>query len=443
MNAHPSLPLVLPTYNLNAGQQHAADKCMEFLFSSEKEFIISGPAGVGKTYLMSYIIDNIIPRYHEMCKIMGIKAEYDDVVMTATTNKAADVLSKSVKRPTQTACSFFNLTVKDDYATGQSYLKQTSMWKIHQRKVIFVDESSMVDTAQWMKFHEGTANCKLIYVGDRHQLAPVHEDLSPVYKHNAPMVELLQPVRNANQPALMAVCQQLRDTVGSGVFKPIQIVPGVIDLLDGQQMQDEIYHQFQQQTHEARILAYTNKRVIEYNDHIRAIRQLPSVFTAGEFLVNNTVYHHRKGTISVEMELEVLKNHGPDRILIDKEHDVYLDVNFLDIQDSFGDIITRVASPTNRTHFDQLVKHYARMKNWRQMYELKNNFADLRPRDAATVHKSQGSTYDTVFVDLGNISTCNIPNQVARMLYVAFSRAKTRVFLYGNLANKYGGVVLP
>ncbi|MER9436718.1 AAA family ATPase [Mesorhizobium sp. M0618] len=429
-------------YNLNAGQMKAAEKFLEFLFSPDKEFIISGPAGVGKTYLMNYIIDNTMPRYLEMCKLLGVKPEYTEVVMTATTNKAAEVLSKSTKRPTSTACNHFNLVVYDDFKTGQAVLKQTAKWRVHQKQIIFIDEASMIDTQQWKMFHEGTMDCKLVYVGDHNQLAPVHEDLSPVYKHGAPMIELLEPVRNAGQPALMAICQQLRDTVATGVFKPIKPVPGVIDLLNGPQMQSEINRVFAQQTHEARILAFTNRRVIEYNDYIRTYRQLPASFQAGELLVNNTVLHTKQGNISVEAELEVLRNHGPTKVMIDDEHSVWLDVDVLDLQNQFGDVIRSVQFPTDREHFNELVKYYNRSKNWMKKTFLKNNFADLRQHDSATVHKSQGSTYETVFVDLGNISTCNVPSQVARMLYVAFSRARNRVILFGDLAQKYGGLDL-
>ncbi|RUX60184.1 DEAD/DEAH box helicase [Mesorhizobium sp. M7A.F.Ca.CA.002.12.1.1] len=429
-------------YNLNEGQTKAAEAFLEFLFSPDKEFIISGPAGVGKTYLMNYIIDNTMPRYLEMCQLLGVKPEYTEVVMTATTNKAAEVLSKSTKRPTSTACAHFNLVVFDDFKTGQAVLKQTTKWRVHQRQIIFIDEASMIDTPQWKMFHDGTMDCKLVYVGDHNQLAPVQEDLSPVYKHGAPMVELLQPVRNAGQPALMAICQQLRDTVSTGVFKPIKPVPGVIDLLDGPQMQSEINRVFAQQTHEARILAFTNKRVIEYNDYIRSYRQLPVGFQAGELLVNNTVLHTKRATIAVEAEVEVLRNHGAQKILVDEQHDIYLDVDTLDLQNQFGDVFPRVPFPTNRGHYNDLVKYYNQTKNWSRKTFLKNNFADLRPTDAATVHKSQGSTYETVFVDLGNISTCNVPSQVARMLYVAFSRARSRVILFGDLAQKYGGLDL-
>ena len=429
-------------HGLNQGQKAAAEAFMAFLVSPDKEFIISGPAGVGKTFLMNYIIDNTMPRYHELCKLMGIEPEYTGVVMTATTNKAAEVLSRSVQRPVGTVHSFFNLVLRDDYSTGQTKIFKSKKWGIHEKMIIFVDESSMIDTELWKNLHEGTMNCKLVYVGDRHQLAPVLEDLSPVYKHNSPMAELLEPVRNAGQPALMAICNQLRETVATGSFKPIQRVPGVIDHLDDRQMQDEIFLAFQQQTHDARILAYTNKRVIQYNDHIRDMRHLPVSFQPGELLVNNTVYHTKAGIVPVEMGLKVLRNHGPSSLVIDTKHDVSLDVERLDLETSFGDVINNVPFATNRQHFDDLVRYYARTKSWSQYFQLKNNVADLRPRDAATVHKSQGSTYDTVFIDLGNISTCNATNQVARMLYVAFSRARNRVFLYGDLAAKYGGPVL-
>jgi exodeoxyribonuclease-5 len=450
MNSHNPIvmdsPAPSPTkksYNLNKDQQRAADMFMEFLFSPDKEFIITGPAGVGKTYLMNYIVDTTMPRYHEMCELLGEPVLYQDVVMTATTNKAAEVLSKSVGRPAKTIHSFFNLTVKDDYQTGKTAIKKTSRWVVHSGKIIFIDESSMIDTELWKTLHEGTVNCKLVYVGDRHQLAPVQEDLSPVYKHSSSMVELLEPVRNRNQPPLMAICQQLRDTVATGDFNPIQVVPGVIDLLDPKEMQAEILAHFLQQTHEARILAYTNKQVIAYNTHIRSIRGLPDSFTAGEYLVSSSVVHTRTGQIPVEMELEVVRNRGADQIMVDKSQGVHIDVDMLDIRDSFGELFLEVPVMTNRPHFEDLTKYYARDKNWGKYFELKNNIADLRPRDAATVHKSQGSTYDTVFIDLGNISTCHQSQQVARMLYVAFSRARSRVFLYGDLATKYGGLVLP
>lgn len=425
----------------NQGQNEAAEAFFEFLFSDEKEFRISGPAGVGKTFWMGHIIDVIMPRYHETCKLVGLDTVYDGVVMTATTNKAAEVLEQSTGRPTQTLHSFLNLTVYEDYSTGKTKIKKNPRtWMVHERLIVFVDEASMTDTELHKVLHEGTHNCKIVYVGDKDQLAPVMEKLSPVYANPMPEYELTEQMRT-NVPELQAIHAQLRETVRTGIFKPIKEVPGIIDFLDNDRMQAELAKTFSQQTKASRILAYTNRRVMEFNEHIRDLRQLPTAFGPGEILVNNSAIRMgNKSMLSVETEVTILKNHGSDYVTV--EPNVDLAIDYLDfVSTSLGETHIRVPYATDRAHFDNLVKHYKKISNWERFFYLKQTFPDLRQRDAATVHKSQGSTYDTVFVDLGNISTCTQVDQTARMLYVAFSRARQRVYLFGNLADKYGGMI--
>lgn len=437
---------------LNQGQQAAADGFFSFLFDeSQKEFIISGPAGVGKTFTMAHMIDQVMPRYLEMCQLMGVEPAYDDVVMCATTNKAAEVLAQATRRPTSTIHSFLCLKPTNDFSDGSKSLQRRRDWKVHTRKIIFIDECSMIDTDLWQAINDATLKCKIVYVGDHNQLAPVRESLSPIYRQHSPFFELTQPMRNADQPALMVICQQLRETVETGTFRPIQLVPGVIDYLDDADMQLGMEMVFKQPDNFSRILAYTNKRVMDYNDHIRWVRALPTAFQPGEFLVNNSAIQLKEAMLSVEAGVEVLKHHGSSMIYIDRVKDqggneikIELEVNHYDLQaSSCGQRFMDVMVPADRDHFNELVRYYGRQKIWERHFFLKERFADLRPRDAATVHKAQGSTYESVFIDLANISTCHQPDQVARMLYVAFSRARTRVYLYGELASKYGGLISP
>ncbi len=425
--------------DLNQGQETAGEAFFGFLFQPGNGFIISGPAGVGKTYLMSHIIDIIMPRYQEACKLMGIEPEYDSIVMCATTNKAAENLALATKRPTQTIHSFMNLRVKDNFSDGTQKLEKTVNWTIHQRMIIFVDECSMIDTPLFQLLQEGTHNCKIVYVGDHNQLQPVKESLSPVYKQDYPMYELTEPMRNRGQVALMDLCAQLRSTVETGLFAPIKVVPGVIDLLDDDQMEAEIASVFANQTMDSRILAYTNQKVIQYNDHIRTIRNLPDQFTEGEYLINNSSITINRKRISVEEEITIRKIHGRERVDITK--DASMEVIIADLYSTVNGYFNSVKLPVDREYYTNMKKYYARNKNWDRYGYLVNNFPDLRQRDASTVHKSQGSTYETVFVDLNNISTCHIENQAARMLYVAFSRARSRIVLYGELAQKYGGLI--
>ena len=425
--------------NLNEGQQAAADGFFQFLFDKGNELIISGPGGVGKTFLMGHLIDAIMPRYQDTCHMMGIPSEYQDVVMTATTNKAAEVLSIATNRPTSTIHSFMNLTVKDNYSTGKSDLKKKNSWKIHRNTIIFVDEASMIDHKLLEEIREGTFKCKIVYVGDHCQLAPIMEPISPIYRYNLPFFELKEPMRNSNQPALMQLCQQLRNTVETGIFNPIQIQPGVVDLLSDNEMEIEINSTFKKEA-DARILAYTNQRVIAYNDHIREIRQFHDTYILGEKLINNNATTFRDGMLSVEEEVEITKLSEISEV-IDIDNDVTLLIRRAELTNKFGDTYTDVMLPEDKNHFYELIKFYQKKKNWNRYYHLKNTYPDLRPREAATVHKAQGSTYDTAYVDLGNLSTCRNPVEAARLLYVAFTRARNRIVLYGELAEKYGGLL--
>lgn len=423
---------------LNEGQQAAADGFFKFLFSEDKELIISGPGGVGKTFLMGYLIDEIMPRYHHTCSLMGIQPEYTDVVMTATTNKAADVLGRATGRPTQTTHSFFNLKVVDDYTTGRSNITKSRSWKVHQRSIIFVDECSMIDRQLLAHIREGTSKCKIVYVGDHCQLAPVHEPISPIYSQRLPFFELTEQMRTGNAD-LQNLNLQLRHTVEHGEFFPIQLVPDVIQLLDESAMVSKIDEMFTQDSGNNRILAYTNQRVVDYNNHVRGIRQINDTYMEGEHLINNSAVQLSKGMLSVEEEV-IITDLSQTTLMEEIEPDVFLECRTATLETMYGDKFTNVLLPENREHFNQLVVHYRKQKRWPLYYHLKNNFPDLRPRDAATVHKAQGSSHDNVFIDLGNISTCHNPNLVARMLYVACSRARHGIFFYGDLADKYGGL---
>ena len=424
---------------LNQGQQAAAEGFLAFLFSDNKELCISGPGGVGKTFLMGHLIDEIMPMYFAACQERGHSPEYYNVVMTATTNKAADVLAADTGRPTSTIHSFLGLKVKENFSTGESHVSKSGMWQVHSNIILFVDESSMIDTPLLKLIREGTINSKIVYVGDHKQLAPVKEKLSPVYREDLPFFELTQPMRT-DVPELQALNQQFRDTVETLEFNDIKLVPGIIDFCTDEQMLEELDAHFIEQTAESKVLAYTNRRVMDLNAHIRDLRELPNDYQVGEYLVNNSAIRLKQGMLSVEEQ--ILITDIDQRIVdvrIDKTTD--LKVRYAIIENSFGDLWDRVPLPVDRDHFNRLVKYYASAKNWERYFFLKNSFPDLRQRDASTVYKAQGSSYTTVFIDLGDISDCHNPAQVARMLYVAFSRARKRVVLYGELAPKYGQLI--
>ena len=75
---------------------------------------------------------------------------------------------------------------------------------------------------------------------------------------------------------------------------------------------------------------------------------------------------------------------------------------------------------------------------------VSKEYADtsLRSVELTTTTVADWSSYDTVFIDMANLSTCRNPDLAARLLYVAFTRPRNRVIMYGDLVEKFGGIIV-
>ena len=87
--------------------------------------------------------------------------------------------------------------------------------------------------------------------------------------------------------------------------------------------------------------------------------------------------------------------------------------------------------PDDPSQIEKAGKAQHALGNTHNVQMIHENWIDLRPEFACTVNKSQGSTYGTVFIDLDDISKCKDVDLRRRMLYVAVSRARTRVVMMG------------
>ena len=429
-------------FTLNQGQKDAADALYRWLMKpDEKHIILSGPGGVGKSYLISYLIDELIPRYHKMCDLINIPPVYTQVNLTAMSNKAAEVLSESTGMPCSTAHSFLGLIVVNDYSTGATKIKKGKKWQIHSNSIIIIDEYSMEDYRFFQFLNESTLNCKIIHVGDHCQLAAVGDNIPYVSQQDIPRIDLTEQMRNKGQPALQNLCLQLRNQVETLQFSPIDLVPGVVDLLNGEDFQTEIEQNFHDSDiqNKFRILAYSNGRVNVYNEFIRSVRQQPSLPVQGEYLICNSAFMTGKiKGFATEEEVCIVDIRSKVEV-ISLPDAGNLEVVYGTLRGQFT-TRTDVPIPVNRNHYEALVKHYKRTKDWTTYFKLKEEIPDLRPRDANTIHKSQGSSYDTVYIDLEDLGNCRNPATAARLLYVAVSRARSRVVFYGDLPKRLGGL---
>lgn len=443
------------TFIPNADQAKAVDEYLSFLLSpDEREMCIIGPGGVGKSRLVQYLINEVMDQYKADCKLFGITREFDTYSLTALTNKAAASLEDNVGEAVTTIHSFLSLTVMPNFETGKQDLKRTASWQIISDKIIFIDEAYMMDPPLLEQLRQSTMRCKIIYVGDHAQLDPVDYPRSPIRDLKCRTVELTIPMRNAGQPALQDLCTTFRNNVLNQVaaseagldpvpWPRIPIVPGVIDFIpeaDEQTLGAFLHQEWMQPTDKNLIVGYSNARVNAYNDHIRSMRNLPDLLQPGEKVIANDLFERGKFRIKNEADVQIVE--------ADQE------VTFLNL---FGmevptQYVTTTHDPNVRIpiiwdrHFHKEALKYlrnrakAKLENWGRYYEFKSMFADFRPRDACTVHKAQGSSKDLVLVDLTNIGTATSPVLASRLLYVALSRARSRIVLYGDLPARYGGI---
>lgn len=420
---------------LNKGQQEAFHDVIKFINDPNLRYMhVSGGPGTGKTYFISQIAENIL-------KHKASAVPIHSVAITATTNKAAAVISDAMPHRAGeilTTYSFMNLRVKENFADGSVAIIPTPRWVVYSGYLLIIDEASMV-TKDLFKYLEMGLDrtCKILFVGDKNQISPVREIISLIYTQGFPISYLTESVRNAAQPALMVLCEQLKQTVMTGVFTPILDVPGVIDIVDGIQLRGILEREFTKEDPMKRVISYTNKRVVDFNTYIRQIRGYTHTYQVGEILSNNSSTElMSKERLYTDQVVEVM------RIVSEQDNSTIIKSQpiptiTLEVKDVMSMKIYEVTCFKNPQQRDQAIKYFANLKQWDKYFRIKGTFPDLRSVAASTSHKAQGSTYEKIIIDLADIGTCTSMDQTARMQYVAVSRARSRVYVRGQLPARY------
>lgn len=436
------------TINLNEDQKLAEKKFLEFLVSDKTGFILSGSAGTGKTFTTAYLVKTVLHNYNKTCKILGIEPDITNVHFTATTNKAAEILRENLggKTVVNTIHSHLGLRVKDNFRDRTTEIVRTDRWKIRKNELIIIDECSMIDRQLEKEIYDSCIDCKFLFVGDNKQLPPVMEKVSPIYLRNYEEVELTIPVRNNNQPALIEACKAYADAVTSGVFPKIKTFPGVIDYYDNPaQAVEEVKKTFSTGNPDAVILGYTNDKTTRQGASIRSLRGLPREFQERETVISGSAlqYSKTKPSIQAEEKFKVLSIGTPymKDIREDPQDGTMVQIEVVDVTLINDNKTVNLPYVIDKKYLSKILTWLWKIGDRTNWIKYKNSFLDLRTNWSSTTHKSQGSTYDTVFIDLSDISRCTDPVLAARLLYVAFSRAKNRVVLFGKLAPKYGKIV--
>ena len=424
---------------LNNDQIKASGAFTQFLMDdTERYFILSGGSGSGKSTLIKHLLDTLSDKY-KMINLVKQRTHRElDVYLTATTNKAADVLRVMGNDTPSTIHTLLKLSMKSNFRTGKTDLIKTKKARKLSNSLILIDEASMIDfndpdpdVITLLDYMEELIDdtCKVVLVGDQYQLAPVGKTTTLMEVLPCPKAELNQVIRNDG--IIRDTGQMFKETVKTGIFRSIEPDNDKLIHVSGSDFKSLVSEAFLAEDYHAnsaKILAWTNNRVVAYNDHIRAIKGYNTSYTMGETAI--TAKPIVTSRINIPVEAEVTINYISQLEKLRNIEGYYVTLN--------NDHTLRFL-PRHYSDAKALMKKFAKDKNWHEYFEIKDTWLDLRPAYSSTVAKSQGSTYGTVFIDLSDIGKYWIPSDVARMLYVSITRASDRVVLSGNLPPQYRG----
>jgi len=425
--APPFASSAYPFMSLTDHQQEAYDAVYERLASGERFTGLRGYAGTGKTFLVTQLVDQLT-------------SEGCTVTVCAPTHKAVQVLRDQLNGgdvETQTLHSYLGLRLQPD-VDGQYVLVPEGMEEERPASVVVCDEASMVGRDEWEYIQASQRNLQWLFVGDPAQLPPVNEEPSPALEVEGPMLEevhrqstnnpILDLATKVRQGTVHRFQSRFKDGIGVAItHKRDAFLDTVLRTFNSDAFADDATH--------ARLLAYRNRTVRQYNREIRTARYGDDAprFEEGEWLVaRETWFHDGAPVVKNSEELRVTRTSITTFEADDlSEWKVWK----LKVRSPYA-AFTRSILVLHEDEHDRYENDMERLRlrakedgsNWGAFYELRERFAAVDYAYATTVHKAQGSTFDTVFVDHRDLQACRGPEKAA-LLYVAVTRPARRLAL--------------
>lgn len=471
-------------YNFTNDQQKAIDNIISFIaapFNPAKYIVgLTGAGGTGKTFITKYIISH--------CK-------YSNSVIkcTSSTHKACRVFSQALDgKDVDTIQSTFGLRLDlrlEDFDPANPQFNPMAKPKLENIKLLLVDEASMLPSklVTFICNECKKLEIKIIFIGDNYQLAPVNEKKSIAFDRCFEINQLKEIVRQAANNPITNLLELLRYDIEHHTYRFLEYISKNIgitnynDINEGfcicgkESFRHLINMSFNDEAYKKnidmyRIIAYTNACVSGWNSYIR----------------NTIIQDSDKNIITKNdliMSYETIVNEFMEIVINNSEEYIINDiVNFVDDTYGFkgflvkfqlihGGMITRPLFIIDHRDKFTIQKYHktitslissaksasggTRVSKWKSYYEFKKKYLiaaniidrngkTLYSRDidygfAITAHKSQGSTYDTVFIDVNDMVYDRMGKPYAnqedllRRLYVGCSRARTELILcYGS-----------
>lgn len=365
--------------------------------SYEKDFlIITGGPGTGKTTIMKGITE----LFRQLDKLSYERLQ-EKVALLAPTGRAA----KRMTETTGLRASTIHRFLKWQRDTNKFQVNEYNKSRV---EFVIIDEASMIDTYLMASLLKGTsANCKIVMVGDDHQLPSVGpgqllHDL--IESEKLSVVKLKELYRQGKDSNIISLAYDVRNgEVQPQIFNKDedltfincpseQVIPNIMEI--STTYKDLSYKNFQ-------ILAPMYKTytgIDEINNHIQSIFN-PKDNSKKELRIGEVTFREQDKVIQ-------LTNMPDDNVY----------------NGDIGIIDRIVTSPKKEIHIDfdgNIVKY------------TPTNFNCFRLAYAISIHKAQGSEFDVVIMPVVK----NYGKMLYRkLIYTGITRSKKQLFLIGDLS---------
>ena len=350
--------------------------------------IISGGPGTGKTSIQRAILNIYKKAFPD-----------SDVVCCAPTGRAARRMEQSTGYPASTIHKVLNLTAGEVHELKDIDLLEADL--------VLVDEVSMMDMlTTWYLFNALPPSCRLILVGDADQLSSV-----------GPGAVLNELLACGKLPAVI-LDKVFRQSEGSLVAENAQrIRHGVSDLEFGDDFQ---FWPSAEETQSAQYLMWFYKREVDrYGvDNVALLTPFRKKSKTGVYSLNAALHDTINPASPEKDEIETGQRilRVGDKVMQMKNRDFASngDVGYIctSKRDSDG-ILVEVDFGDDRV----------------VAYEDAESLRQVELAYAATIHKSQGSEYDAVLINIQNMHG-KMLNRA--LIYTAETRAKKQVIIVGD-----------
>jgi len=417
-------------FALGHEQKVALAQLRHFWNSKDCEFfLIKGFAGTGKSTL---------------CSVFLSELPSDKVRLSATTHKAVAVLHDKCRELGLDihTCTIYNMLHLVPQQMGdKTRLRQIGEPQLDGIELIVIDECSMISRELWNFLQDlpFEKNIKLLFMGDPAQLPPIHETLSPTFSipQHCSLTEIFR--QEKNNP-ILDYSLKLRHAQNNPALElPLPIAGDTIHLFQNEQTwQSDLiqsYHHDPQghYPHQLQILAWTNRRVDKWNSlvqrNIFPTKRGPFSTTQPLILTSPII----KGGWSTPQQL-IMANNESVRVIASRPLPWRgLTLWELDLRSTEGHAATIIYIAPEQKELVDLECHkwaqerHAKVDGTALIEKWRQRCVGVQPSAALTVHRSQGSSFNTVYLDLPSILQCKDRQQCLQLLYVAVTRAKNQL----------------